>query len=806
MARPSEEISRYRASSNGKTDANLANDANHLGGVPAEEYATKKYVQDYHDKKERALKEYIDEQDEKGLERAKAFVETEILGQDFSDFLKTADRLALESKIKECGTSCETKLNGLKSALESKDADLEKQVNDLYQGMNGHSNELTQLQGDMNELFQSVSNGKKKVAAAITDKGVLTAGDASYDTMASHIRQIDTSGGMDLSEATAMSSDIRKGKLAYTMFGLTEGSLEITDDWNVVLGTDTSNATAVASDIAYGKTAYARGQLIVGTARTTSQGEGGTSSINTAVTEHYGISEGDFAMKRGNSNPLLLNSNLDIAEKTIARSILTFSQDCRFVVSKVTTKDDTDQYDYAIETHAVDIETGGLVYTKSASAYGDTITRKYRYTKEELGLDSREVIDGITLGAPGLFGYDDKCIMVLMVTKYAENGISTEYQTAYIYSYTMSNGGIIGKVNDFDKDYYFKLKCDALYSSDYGLSSNDYTTNKMVFGMKGNPNAFGVGYGADIHLNYYGTRYHSVVIYRAEEEGKEAENKIRIERGSTYTVTSGINNERAMYTLTNPYIQDNDRIVSFSSCVAELNENYEISRLITQNGAALEGRTFYIPTKDVLLNIRTIEGGCSISVYQNNTSVTALGSINILSDEEVNDTQYQGEKYYWQVAPGGCFVTPDYKKLILVYGHVRAYNGTQTYTKWYVSILDLEDLLRMDSEEMLTPIVTELQRSSMLSGTTYRGVYSVAGDTYIGMSGTSWLIISTGMDNQNMIGVTYKGMFFSRIQYGNLTAGQLDVKKGKTFIGWQGYPETGTREDIENLEVEGEEV
>lgn len=44
----------------------------------------------------------------------------------------------------------------------------------------------------LNEVFQSVSNGKKQIASAITDKGVLTEASATFATMAQHIRQIPT--------------------------------------------------------------------------------------------------------------------------------------------------------------------------------------------------------------------------------------------------------------------------------------------------------------------------------------------------------------------------------------------------------------------------------------------------------------------------------------------------------------------------------------------------------------------------------------------------------------------------------------
>ena len=64
-----------------------------------------------------------------------------------------------------------------------------------------------------NELFQSVSNGKKTVANAITDKGVATATDATFATMASNIALIET--GIKTDDATAVSANILSGKTAY---------------------------------------------------------------------------------------------------------------------------------------------------------------------------------------------------------------------------------------------------------------------------------------------------------------------------------------------------------------------------------------------------------------------------------------------------------------------------------------------------------------------------------------------------------------------------------------------------------------
>ena len=49
---------------------------------------------------------------------------------------------------------------------------------------------------DATELFQSVSDGKTAIAAAITDKGVATAADATFQQMATNIGQIETNGSV----------------------------------------------------------------------------------------------------------------------------------------------------------------------------------------------------------------------------------------------------------------------------------------------------------------------------------------------------------------------------------------------------------------------------------------------------------------------------------------------------------------------------------------------------------------------------------------------------------------------------------
>ena len=69
------------------------------------------------------------------------------------------------------------------------------------QGPKGDKGEPGLTEEEREFLFQSVSNGKSAIAAAITDKGVETAADASFDTMASNIKAISGGGNLPAFES-----------------------------------------------------------------------------------------------------------------------------------------------------------------------------------------------------------------------------------------------------------------------------------------------------------------------------------------------------------------------------------------------------------------------------------------------------------------------------------------------------------------------------------------------------------------------------------------------------------------------------
>lgn len=470
MPKSYEEISKANANSSGKTDANIANDALHLGGIPAEEYATKKYVQDYHDNKEKALKQYIDAQDVAKLNEAKEYANSLVRNQDFSNFAKDTDIQALDTKlskkIQDCSTNC---ANNLKTSIDAV-------VNDVNSNFTDVNTAITNLNKNQNNLFQSVSDGKKKIAEAITDKGVTTSATASYNTMASNIRSIVTNnipdGYVYTGDATASESDIKLGKTAYANGNKIYGTSTEVDISQITptYGTDTTGATATAADIAYGKTAYANGHLLTGTMR------------NNEVTEIHGLANGQYSASElmGYSN--LVDSETD--PQIIYKSTGTFgvSLDGRFIVNEclVTKGGQTTRY---IQSRQMDSENVYASGTKPSE--GNSITyRKSLWTFEELGLIPNVPIGYIAFGNPGF--NDDTNDVALCITQ----GINV-----HIYRYCIASGayGYIGYDYGTEKIWHWST---VLQAGGYEWGASCCPTpanlNPNVFGIFGNSQ--GTGY------------------------------------------------------------------------------------------------------------------------------------------------------------------------------------------------------------------------------------------------------------------------------------------------------------------------
>ena len=335
MPKSYEEISKSFATQSGRPDANLANDSNHLGGIEAENYATKAWVQEYHGNKENNLKQYIDEQDDATLAAAKEYTNAAIRNQDFSDFAELDDLNALNTNLTN---KINTDIAGQKSYTDQK---TEAIINDVNANFTDVEDAIDALNENVTELFQSVSDGKGLIAEAITDKGVTTSATASFETMANNIGQIDTNQGM----------------------------IVIPDGY-----VNTSDATATANQILQGYTAYANGNKIYGTyVGSGSPGGGVILGENEVVaTKVYGEAGVLTGGKLENTGSISLSNKNTYGYDQIKPAIVTTFMGTYAIINRERTEN-------------VENEIAIYNITNQAFYHADP-SAKFSYTYEELGL------------------------------------------------------------------------------------------------------------------------------------------------------------------------------------------------------------------------------------------------------------------------------------------------------------------------------------------------------------------------------------------------------------------------------------
>lgn len=784
MARSSEQISKYNTTG-GKTDSNIANDALHLGGIPADEFATEKYVQNYHDAKEAIQKQYIDSQNASKLAEAKAYTDVVVENQDFSSFAKLTDVQALNTNltnkintdindvesetdnkiaavvrdVNEFNDNTTREINTIKgniNNINSTTANLQQQINTekttranadtaLQNRIGNAEGDISTLETKTEELFTSVSNGKRNVAAAITDKGVVTASDASFNTMAANIRQIE--GGTDTSDATATEEDIMFGKTAYAQgykrYG-THIDLDTSDATatgnDIKLGksayangekiygysseVDTSDATATPYDILNGKVAYVNGERIVGTLDVSGEiptyyGDSGIEKIYGGINKEYTLGRIPLYGNVASDGLPLYNTTTKelIAIISISSTALKFSYVWNDQIIGTTTTD------LASLKNQLD-ETGIISGTCSLSVLGITpsninkpyITLLYGTLYEQIVvLLPLEKNGSVTFGHLTIDSWSVDLSksnyygsLTLDINRswwsYSFGQINEDYSKCYVFDYY----GELYEI-DINTDYLIIQSVEKIDAPGYQISQILPTISDKLHIIKRLPNDTRT---EAIHRNYL-----SAFIYDNNHNNKAifTLNAKTVTKDLMYGISSN-----AIYTYTIDYanLRIYETKICDLTCFNDCNNN-----------------DFYLVNNDNIL-VR----------YK------------LLTYNESQGTDFIYEKEVYTFDP------------TLIEGN----NGDRCFTK-----------MKNISEYCIDPKVRIIGESLIYN---YCRTFTYEGITYI----ESLQYVTTTPGYQELIGIKYNGEYFYKPKARVLTAGQPDVRQGKTYIGWMGYPEVGT--------------
>ena len=589
----------------------------------------------------------------------------------------------------------------------------------------------TNINDGMNELFISVSNGKAIVAAAITGKGIETASDASFKTMADNINAILT---------------------------FTEG---------------TAGGTATAADIAYGKTAYARGQLLVGTL------VGFDTSDATATP--YDILQGKTAYVNTGKIEGILTVNEDTGEPSydIGSVQKIYSSDTNTVSATLNAKLSNNR-----STLTYYLDTAGKKYFEydlTMSTSGDlTITnemngQKKTFTAEELGL---KVLTSITdeVGTT-----TNMRILDIDVTSYS-NSVTQPYLavlayvsgSTYVTGYTIMFLPFTANSSYDEPDFEFNTQNNVYL---YNELSTSYDSSKPT-GYTKNLNVSEDGKHICMVVNTDGSSAFidprpMLYFYDVDETtlipSLNMSNRISGNDYSSGPVSFSTINNRIAYNDKSIYVlNDVGKYVYNNMVISDIEDLVEYASNNTTYAVMDDGlhymciylkesdKKFYVNYGELSINYNT---GTVTKVNKGTKELPMLYA----GDNENNNTAFNCNAY--------CMANS--KILIFTY--------YSNYNQKYMTVTYRIDL---STTNILIPL-TQVQLGTSVTFNKYCNTNLLKFGQYL---------FETLPDYTNVIGLSYNGDNYYKREVGVLSAGAGDVLLGKTFIGYTGEVETGTME------------
>lgn len=568
----------------------------------------------------------------------------------------------------------------------------------------------TNVNDGMNELFISVSNGKKTVADAITGKGVATSGDASFKQMADNINAIltfneGTAGG------TATAQDIMYGKTAYARGSLIVGSF---------IPFDTMDATATAADIRAGKSAYVKGQKIYG------------NLIYTGEIDHEPNPDNPYPEK---AEVELIYEDKDGGMKfgfiqNISSDVSAISSDRRIMVTIDNTEKKLKTYKKSVNgTYLQEINQEGILITPE-------------YTFSELGIPENVSIDTVSIGKMNTYenesGYETRIALV-------SNDAS---HTIYIFRLSTYDGVI-------------ETENETFIAGVEGATASFVRYNKWIITPEDS------GSNSEVVWSPYSYKF---AYFNTIYELKDTTMGTTENYDDAYEVLDTLTGEGSSRGFKDNDIKflNNDRVVCYKYTVNTIYYIYinvydEYFTLLKHTQATL------ILSPDCLYGINGNGEMCAVTINYTNGNL----SYQVIKSETGIGSGLHSIKGY---------ITSSNNYLIL-FG---------PFSQVYIYAIDFQNSTCELSNEYDVDEIITLQKVKYL--------YDLNSSSLVVGSYNKLYLIEPIVNEKNLVGVRYNGeTYYSNLyKTGKLTATQEDVRAGKTFIGYNGYPETGTMGGVTN--------